>query len=137
MPPGSGVALLDGVADGLGGSLVTVVGVGTGGSVSVGAGDRETVTAVLGAAEPEGTAIGAVAPAAEPLFRGTRDEWSMVVTGDVATRGGAAPIDPLPPGALIVVGAAAGAPSVQPTVTANGRPRATMPKKMDLGVSRT
>jgi hypothetical protein len=74
MPPGSGVALLDGVAEGLGGSLVTAVGVGTGGSVSVGPGDSETVTAVLGAATPEGTAIGAVAPAAEPFVRGTRDE---------------------------------------------------------------
>ena len=74
MPPGSGVASLDGVADGLGGSLVTAVGVGTGGSVSVGPGDDETVTAVLGAATAEGTAIGSVAPAAEPLLRGIRDE---------------------------------------------------------------
>ena len=73
-PPGSGVASLDGVADGLGGSLVTAVGVGTGGSVRVGRGDEERVTAVLGAAPPEGTAIGSVAPAAEPSARGSRDE---------------------------------------------------------------
>ena len=50
-----------------------------------------------------------------------------MAAGDVAARAGAVPIDPLPPGALIVVGASAGVPSIQPTVTANGRPKATMP----------
>ena len=137
-----GWALPDGVADGLAGGLATSVGVGTGGSVSVnvGSGDREAVGMADGAPEigPALTA-GALggADVAEP-GRGGRDEYSTVVMGgEVAACAGAAPISPAPPGAPATGDMSAGVPSVQPTVTANGRPRATKPKKMDLGESRT
>jgi hypothetical protein len=64
------VALPDGVADGLGGSLVTMVGVGTGGSVRTGSGDSEMVTEAVGAAELGGTAAGAAAASDPPPDRG-------------------------------------------------------------------
>ena len=89
-----------------------------------------------GAALP-GTALGGTADAPADGFAGC-DANSTAVTGrDVDSRAGAAPRPPAPTGALAAGGLATGTPSVQPTVTANGRPRETMPKKMDLGESRT
>jgi hypothetical protein len=131
-----------GVADGLDGGVVTSVGVGTGGRVRVGSGDTVTVGLVVGAVVAAGgmVAVGALAggSVAPAPGRGGWDEYSTAVTGcDGTTRAGAAPIPPAPAGALAARGTESGVPSVQPTVTANGRPRATMPKKMDLGDSRT
>lgn len=114
-----------------------VVGVGTGGSVSVGTGDPESaadgtaalVTTLTGApATDDATATGL----------GPRGDQSTIDSDSgVVAFGGAAPIPPAPSGALTGGGAGDGVPSVQPTVTANGRPKATMPKKIDLGESRT
>jgi hypothetical protein len=130
------------VADALVDGTLTSVGVGTGGSVSGGHADRVTTGAVVGAVVAAGATLAGTVPAgdAEVLDpgRGGCEEYSTAVTGcEVAACAGAAPIPPAPPGALATGGAMSGEPSVQPTVTANGRPRATMPKKMDLGESRT
>jgi hypothetical protein len=118
---------------------VIAVGVGTGGSVnvSVGNGDLETTadgTAVLattltgGPATDDSTATGSGAGG---------DQSTMDSDAGVVAFGGGAPIPPAPPGALTGGGAGDGVPSVQPMVTANGRPNATTPKKTDLGESRT
>jgi hypothetical protein len=72
-PVGAGVALLDGVADGLGGALVTMVGVGTGGSVRTGSGDSETVTEAVGAAELGDTTAGDASTEDPPAVRGGFD----------------------------------------------------------------
>ena len=68
------------MADGLDGGTVTSVGVGTGGSVSVGSGDRDTVGLVAGAVLAGGGARltgGALAGGGEGLDpgRGGRDEY--------------------------------------------------------------
>jgi hypothetical protein len=132
------------VADGLDGEMVTSVGVGTGGSsVNVGSGDRVTAGLVVGAVVAGGGAAltgGALTGGAGGLDpgRGGWDEYPTAATGwDGSARGGAAPRPPAPTGALATVGATAGVPSAHPSVTANGRPRATIPKKMYLGESRT
>jgi hypothetical protein len=129
------------VAEGLSGGLTIWVGVGTGGSVSVGGGGWDAVVLGAGAAETgaalAGTALSTTSDGAVDGLLEV-DEYSTVVTGrDVDARSGAAPMPPAPPGALAAGGLATGVPSVQPTVTANGRPRESMPKKMDLGESRT
>jgi hypothetical protein len=139
--PSGAVALPDAVADGLDDGAETSVGVGTGGSVSVGNGDWVTGVPAAGSVVAGGAlAWAALAGNGDGLDpgRGGLDEYWTAVTGwDVTARAGAAPISPAPTGALASGGTSAGVPSVQPTVTANGRPRATMPKKMDLGESRT
>jgi hypothetical protein len=124
--------------------VVTIwVGVGTGGSsVRVGSGEPD-VTMTDG-----GTALGAVLAADTTGEPGSGDSTATGLggrgdqssTGEVVAVvafGGAAPIPPAPPGALTGGGAGDGVPRVQPTVTANGRPRATTLKKMDLGEYRT
>jgi hypothetical protein len=135
----TGSVLVEGfVGDGLGGVLPIAVGVGTGGSVSVGTGDPES--AADGAAAALVTALTGV-PATDDATAtglGPRDDQSTIDSDSgVVAFGGAAPIPPAAPGALTGGGAGDGVPSVQPTVTANGRPKATMPKKIDLGESRT
>jgi hypothetical protein len=130
------------VADALDDGAPTSVGVGTGGSVSGGNTECVTAGAVVGAVVAAGATLAGTVPTGDAdgldPGRGGWDEYSTAVTGcEVAPRAGAAPIPPAPPGALATGGASAGVPSVQPTVTANGRPRATIPKKMDLGESRT
>jgi hypothetical protein len=134
--------LSDGVADGLDGGTVTSVGVGTGGRVSVG--DNVTAGLVAGAVVTAGGAAaltGGALPGAMGRLdpgRGGRDEYpSAAADWDGSARGGAAPMPPAPPGALATAGASAVVPSVQPKVTASGRPRATMPKNTYLGESRT
>jgi len=75
MPVGSGAALPEGVADGGGGALVTIVGVGTGGSVSGGSAGKETDGRPLAGAELGSTVTGAT-PAADDapvVTRGGRD----------------------------------------------------------------
>lgn len=121
------------------------VGVGTGGnSVRVGSGDVDGTAADGGA--PLGAAPGAVVrgragsadcTATATGFGGRAGASRTVDVAGVVTLAGAAPIPPAPPGALTGGGAGAGVPMVQPTVTANGRPRATTLKKIDLGEYRT
>jgi hypothetical protein len=67
------VALPDGVADGVGGALVIMVGVGTGGSVRTGSGDSEMVTGAVGAAELGGTTAGDAAAEDPPAVRAGLD----------------------------------------------------------------
>jgi hypothetical protein len=130
---------------GSGGVTTTEVGVGTGGS----SGGWDT------GGEPDGTMTGGTAPLGDGLTaaapdgaangartatcRGARGEKSTTDEVAVVTTalGGAAPIPPAPPGALTAGGVRAGVPAVQPTVTANGSPRATTLRKMDLGENRT
>jgi hypothetical protein len=141
----SGSALPDGtVADGLGGVVTIDVGVGTGGSsVRVGSGEPDG-TMTVGAA-PLGTALVLGAPGSpgndDSTATGLGACGDQSTTDEVAVavaRGaGAAPIPPAPPGALTGGGAGAGVPRVQPTVTANGSPKATTLRKMDLGENRT
>ena len=144
----SGSTLADGaVADGLGGVVMIEVGVGTGGSsVRAGSGSPEPAMADGGAAL--GAVPGLVAPGRPGSddstatgtamgFGGLGDPSRTEEVAGAATFAGAAPIPPSPPGALTGGGAGAGVPTVQPTVTANGRPRATTLKKIDLGEYRT
>ena len=115
------------------------VGVGTGGMVRTGGADVLALTAGAGDSGTglPGTRPRASADAPAEALAGC-DANSTAVTGrEVDPRAGAAPRPPAPIGAAAVDEFVNGAPSVQPTVTANGRPRATMPKKMDLGESRT
>jgi len=117
------------------------VGVGTGGNVSVGSGGSDAGVLVVGATEVgvalAGPALGGSAGGAVVSGTGGGANSTTVTGRDVDARAGAAPMLPAPPGALADRGVGTGVPSVQPTVTAKGRPRATMPKKMDLGESRT
>jgi hypothetical protein len=127
------------VADGLAGGIPISVGVGTGGIVRIGGADVLVLT--TGAADSgtglPGTGPRGIADASADALAGC-DANSTAVTGrEVDPRAGAAPRPPAPIGPVAVDGFVIGAPSVQPTVTAKGRPRATMPKKMDLGESRT
>lgn len=132
-----GATLLDGtVADGLGGVLTIAVGVGTGGRVSSGGGDPELaadVSTALGSALTGGSATDDRAATG----RGARGESTTDPAVGVVAFGGAAPMPPAPPGAPTGGDAGAGVPSSQPTVSANGRPSATMPRKTGLGESRT
>jgi hypothetical protein len=121
--------------------LTIWVGVGTGGNrVSVGSGEPDvTMTAgveALGAVLAAGRAGSEDSTATGSGGRGDQSSTGEVVAV-VGFGGGAAPIPPAPPGALTGGGAGGGVPRVQPTVTANGRPRATTLKKMDLGEYRT
>ncbi|MEU7903145.1 hypothetical protein [Actinoplanes sp. NPDC049118] len=118
-----------------------MVGVGTGGCSSVKVGEADPETTVDG-----GTALGTTIAALAVGVRADSTAMGLVVGGDQSTidsdlgvvaRAGATPIPPAPPGALTAGNVGAGVPSVQPTVTANGRPRVTRPKKMDLGENRT
>lgn len=129
------------MADGAGGALVIIVGVGTGGSVSGGNGPSERAGGPVGDAELGCCAAGALLDAggaAEASRAGSDPRRTGVSGAGVDARAGAAPIPPAPAGAATAGGGVrAGSASVQPTVTANGKPSATMPKKMDLGESRT
>jgi hypothetical protein len=123
------------------------VGVGTGGRVSGGNGPSD---ASVGGAD--GVPLGAtvIGPDATGVDT-TGDEGSDGVTdGAGATvdddttaaaglvcRAGASPMPPAPPGASTAAERVAGVASCQPIVTATGSPRATSPKKMDLGDNRT
>jgi hypothetical protein len=104
----------------------------------------------VGSGEPDVTMTDGATPVGAVLVGGPGDDDSTVTgsgrRGDQSTtddvtvvvaRGGAVPIPSAPPGALTGDGTGAGVPSVQPALTANGRPRATTPKKMDLGDNRT
>jgi len=115
------------------------VGVGTGGSsVKAGDGDVGTTVDVAGAlgstitaslvARVDSTATGLVVGGAQLAIR---------PDAGVVALAGATPMPPAPPGALTAGDMGAGVPSVQPTVTANGRPSVTRPKKMGLGESGT
>ena len=119
---------------------LTEVGVGTGGC-----------SEPLGSGEPDGTMIDGARSLGAVLADGPGNDDSTVTgsgrrgvpsTTDavaaVVAFGGAAPIPPAPPGALTTTGGPGnGVPSAQPTLTANGRPTTTTPKKMDLGENRT
>ncbi|GGQ42437.1 hypothetical protein GCM10010166_08040 [Couchioplanes caeruleus subsp. azureus] len=114
------------------------MGVGTGGSVSVGPGEPEA--AADGTAELGATLVGALGATDSTTDTGWGARGTHVVpapdAGEAACTG-AVPKPPAPPGAVADGGAASGVPSVQPRATENGRPSATMPKKTDLGESRT
>jgi hypothetical protein len=133
--------LPDGVADGIGGGLRTSVGVGTGGIVSVGVNGEDAVLVGVGATEDIGAALGGTGTGGVETAapgRGGREEYWIGVPGwDVAVGSGAVPMPPAPPGALAMGGFSAGGPSSHPTVTANGNPTTTMPRKTYLGESRT
>lgn len=73
IPVGAGVALPDGVADGGGGALVTIVGVGTGGSVSGGNGASESCGRPPGAEEDGSRVTGALREGAATVARGGRE----------------------------------------------------------------
>jgi hypothetical protein len=126
------------------------VGVGTGGAVSGGSGSWEAsvggvVTTPVGGlvTSPETAGPTGVETAVEGDTDGISD--GTVVTADDVTaagdvwmwRAGASPIPPAPPGESTATERVAGVASCQPTVTATGSPRATSPKKMDLGDNRT
>src|SRR5215213_4377866 len=115
-------------------------------SVGVGTGGRSAGNEIRGAVPAEdcatvgtltlvGDVLGPAEPAADVASAGVQSATRRGV-GDVA-RVGAAPMPPAPTGALIGAGAAPGPANCQPTVTAKGRPRATRPRKIDLGESRT
>lgn len=128
------------MADGLGGGLRISVGVGTGGTVSAGVNAADAVPVGAGAAEIGGAMEAGDAGGVETAApgRGGRDEyWTGATGSDVAVRSGAVPMPPAPPGALATGGFSAGVPSTQPTVTANGNPTTTMPRKTYLGESHT
>lgn len=113
------------------------VGVGTGGRVSDGTGVPESTAdgdAALGAglAGPPGTEDSTATG-----FGARGDQSTIDSVAVVVALGGAAPIPPAPPGALTGGGAGTGEPIIQPTVSAKGRPRATMPKNRGLGDNRT
>jgi hypothetical protein len=122
--------------------VTTEVGVGTGGSrVRDGSGEPEVT--MTGGTTPLGAAL-AAAPgrpggddSAGTGSGGLGGQSAVDEVAAVVAFAGAAPIPPIPPGALTEGGAGDGVPSVQPTVTANGRPRATTLRKMDLGENRT
>ena len=117
------------------------VGVGTGGKVSDGSSARGAVLAAGGgtlgspAVSVEGGAPGAAEPVSV-LSAGDDQSTTFRGVGAVA-RVGAAPMPPAPTGALIGAGPGVGPANCQPTVTAKGSPRATRPRKIDLGESRT
>ena len=115
------------------------VGVGTGGSVSVsvGSGDSETTADGTAALATALTGVPATDDCTGTGLDARGDQSTMDSDPGVVAFGGAAPIPPAPPGALIGGAAGDGVPSIQPMVAANGRPNATMPKKTDLGESRT
>ncbi|OJF09977.1 hypothetical protein [Couchioplanes caeruleus] len=124
------------VATGLDGGWKIEVGVGTGGSVSVGTGDPDDD----GTAELAATPGGALGATDCTTDTGSGARGTHVVPdpdAGVVAFTGAVPKPPAPPGAFADGGAASGVPRVQPTATENGRPSATMPKKTDLGDSRT
>ena len=118
--------------------------------MGVGAGGGDSV----GSAEPDATMTDGVAPlgGTDALPPGSDGDGDSSITAGSGARGrqsttddvvgvvafgGAVPMPPAPPGALAGAGAGAGVPAVQPAVTANGSPRATTPKKVDLGENRT
>jgi hypothetical protein len=137
-----GLVESDGVADGCGMSVISV-GVGTGGNVS--GGNGETTADDVGAAGvakgADGIAAldvagadGVTAPDGDSDGPADGVAYRTGLTGvAVAARAGAAPMLPAPPGWPVATGRFAGVASVQPIVTASGSPKATSPKKMDLG----
>ncbi len=137
----SGLALLD--ADALADGSVISVGVGTGGApLSDGSGDS------VGSDGGPGVAVGGGATAVVGTGEDTEGvgvaegaSYPAGVIGRVpAGRTGAAPIPPAPPtrpSPAVDAGTSVGVPRIQPIATARGRPRATMPKKRDLGERRT
>jgi hypothetical protein len=128
------------------GGPLTSVGVGTGGMVRLGNGDG-----VEGCGVADGPADGTVVcgalvgVAADGVIgwvvRGRigRGGNSTAVTGVevVAALVGAAPMLPAPAGCPAVAGSAIGVASIQPIVTATGKPRINSPKKSGLGDNRT
>jgi hypothetical protein len=143
---GAGEALAE--ADVLGSS--GSVGVGTGGWVSGGHGSSDaSVGGAVGV--PVGAAVAGPdvggPTGVETAADGTTDDVTATaratVEGDIAAgagrrcRAGASPSPPAPVGASIAADRVTGVASCQPIVTATGSPRATSPKKMDLGDNRT
>ena len=136
----------DGVAEAVGVVAISV-GVGTGGSSSVGSGEAEA-DAIGAAVVGTGAADGALAGGTSTLLAGAGAYCASVTGREVGTaaRRGAVPMPPLPApaprppvplGAPIEAARGFGVASVQPIATEIGSPRATIPKKTDLGVSRT
>lgn len=125
------------MAVGPGGVAPSEAGVGTGGSVNVGAADPEAEADGV----PElGTALMDTPERTDSTMDtrfGARDTQSPTDSGTGLLATGALPSVPAPPGALTGGGAGAGVPSAHPTVTAKGRPSVTRPKKTVLGVRRT
>ena len=128
--------------------LVISVGVGTGGSVSVGRVGTELAADGPGVGPPGVPLVAGLgapldgAGAGEMPGRAGRDEYCTAVAGCRSARSGAAPIPPapmppVPSGAPTEAGLRVGVASVQPIATEIGRPNATSPKKMDLGDNRT
>jgi hypothetical protein len=141
MSAASGASLPDVVADGLAGELTISVGVGTGGTVRDGQGDALALVAGAdaGGTGMPGGGLGGIWDATLAVGVAGCDAKSTAVRGWVVhPRVGAAPIPPAAPtGEPAAEGSDTGAPRVQPTVTAKGSPSERMPKKMDLGESRT
>ncbi len=145
---GSPLGSADDEPDGSGSSVISV-GVGTGGWSSGGNGTVEldgTDTGGItdGDAPADG---GAVEAGTEAIVEGAvtdgpagRAVKRTEVSGSPSPApcsGAAAPIPPLPPFGMAVIGCRAGSARFQPTATAIGSPNATSPKKMDLGDSCT
>jgi hypothetical protein len=121
---------------------VISVGVGTGGIVSEGSGAGGT--ALEGGDDAvDGATTGALDGGGDPEGDAATDVDGAAVSPTVATgfeavgRAGATPIAPAPPPAVTGAGGFAGEASDQPVTTASGRPKATIPKKTDLGDNRT
>lgn len=126
------------------------VGVGTGGMVRGGSGSCDaSVGTVLGepvgaaVTGPEGTGPAGADTAADGTAEGVTDPTGAAETREagasatLACRTGATPMPPVPPARSTAAERVAGVANCQPTVTAIGSPRATSPKKMDLGDNRT
>ena len=125
------------MAVGPGGVVTTEVGVGTGGASDVGAAEPE---AEADGVPETGTALARTPERTDSTMDtrfGVRGTQSPTGSGAGLLTAGALPSTPAPPGALTGGGAVSAAPSAHPTVTANGIPSVTRPKKTVLGVRRT
>jgi hypothetical protein len=95
----------------------------------------------LGVVGPDAGVTGALGAVERPGRGGPAEYWT-VVTGCRVTRSGAspsppAPMPPVPVDAPTGAGLRDGVASVQPIAMEIGSPKATSPKKMDLGDNRT
>lgn len=123
--------MLAGGSVGSGGSLAVAVGAGAGGRL---VGDRRRLDADTEALGPADQPARRRDTELSTVFVRRFDQPSTVATGD-GWRAGAGPMPVTTPRAGTGGGAeAAGTPpTAQPMVTANGNPKATMPRKTDPG----
>lgn len=126
---------------------MTSVGVGTGGMVRLGSGDAVDGCGVGVDGSADGSVVCGVLDGAvvERVTGGVvrgRVGWgenSTMATGAVVVAAlvGAVPMLPAPTGWPAATGVAIGVASIQPMVTAMGRPTVMSPKKSGLGDNRT